>query len=202
MCIRLKRRWSRLLTKVLGSWAWFLHWSSEKSDKSELPESNILATSDLRTFLKGTELFFCTSKSYRMIPRRVWGLPSRDTAHVTVEPFSEWHAICFGGVDRSLFYFCAAGMVHMGICSLLFQICSWHLKQIFCSKKVFSSFQDSSGHSRATDLDAQQQVPEARTCLANAALRETQLLKGCIVVDGPGWSNLSVATIYHAIGHA
>lgn len=58
MCIRLKRRWSRLLTKVLGSWAWFLHWSSEKSDKSELPESNILATSDLRTFLKGTELFF------------------------------------------------------------------------------------------------------------------------------------------------
>ena len=74
--------------------------------------------------------------------------------------------------------------------------------RIFCSKKVFSSFQDSSGHSRATDLDAQQQVPEARTCLANAALRETQLLKGCIVVDGPGWSNLSVATIYHAIGHA
>lgn len=91
-------------------------------------------------FWKAPNFFFCTSKSYRMIPRRVWGLPSRDTAHVTVEPFSEWHAICFGGVDRSLFYFCAAGMVHMGICSLLFQICSWHLKQNFLLQKSFLIF--------------------------------------------------------------
>lgn len=168
MCIRLKRRWRRLLfTKFWGSW-WFLHWSSERSQTNGgLPESNILATSHLPTFFERHRGFF-------FAPRKVAHdiyiyLPSRDTVHVTVQPFSEWHAI-FSALDRSLFDFVRLGTVQQFAFPNLFMTSQ---AGFFAKKVVWKK----SCHSRPQIwMHAQVRWPGhvARTCLANAALRETQ----------------------------